>query len=56
MSRSIDEDELERWRLAGEILARINPGGLQALIVAAEVLVAETQESTPEINIVDFLA
>jgi hypothetical protein len=44
----IDADDLERWRMAGEILARINPDGLRALLVGAEVMIAGTPEPEPE--------
>lgn len=51
-----DEDDLERWRLAGLLLARLNPDVFEFLLLAAEVGVAQAPEVTEKINSADFLA
>lgn len=46
----------ERWRLAGQVLRRIDPVAFDALLMAAEVVVAETPEESVDINIIDIPA
>ncbi len=45
----------ERWRVAGLILRRIDPGAFDALLVAAEVIVVETPEQNGVITLVDLV-
>lgn len=49
-----DRAELaERWRVAGKLLRRIDPVAYEALLLAAEVIVAETPEDRDDITLVD---
>ena len=43
----------ERWRVAGRLLRRIDPVAYEALLLAAEVIVAETPEERDEISLSD---
>jgi hypothetical protein len=45
----------ERWRVAGLLLRRIDPVAFDALLMAAEVVIVETPESTAEINFPDLV-
>ncbi len=51
-----EQEETERWRVAGLVLSRVSPAAFEALLIAAENLIAETPEATPEISIVDLVS
>ena len=56
MKKKHDGDLLERWRLAGEVLNRINPEMLRFALLLAEISVLRTPEDSTEINSVDLIA
>lgn len=48
-------EEAERWRLAGRVLARLNPVAYEAMIAAVEeILYLQTADSSDEISKTDF--
>ncbi len=50
------EEAIERWRMAGILLSRLNPVALRVLLLSAEIAVAQAPESSEEISNVDFVA
>jgi hypothetical protein len=44
---SDEEALLERWRVAGMLLNRLAPDALKALVIAAEMSIAQTPEQEP---------
>lgn len=48
-------DKAERWRLAGKVLARLDPVAYEAILAAAEeILYAQSADSSDEISKPDF--
>lgn len=45
----------ERWRLAGLVLRRVDPVAFEALLLGAEVIVAETPELPSDISFADVI-